>query len=330
MLINNWWESVQGERYWLETTDRDDMGSDLHTPQRDDGGNEHHSYSQILLIRAGDVVFHYDKHRRAITSYSRASGEVYDGRFVWGSHAALAREMGRGQYLRDGWHMQLDGPTQLVSPLSLAAIRERETEIRDVRLALIESVSGSIYFPFEVSDKRPPRPTQFYLTKFPSALIGVFPELGVVIRPRDSLVAAQNPRGRRRSTRQPNIELRQAVEVAAQTAVEELYREQGYSVEDVSHLNRGWDVEATQGLLTLRVEVKGRSGETVDAELTPNEYRRMAANDPTFRLCVVTDALDPTALRVHEFAWVPASAAWVTSDGERLIVDVVESARVHA
>jgi hypothetical protein len=60
MRLNRWWEDRPAERFWLETTDRPDIGIDLKAPQRDEGGHEHHSYALINEVRHGDVVFHYE------------------------------------------------------------------------------------------------------------------------------------------------------------------------------------------------------------------------------------------------------------------------------
>ena len=329
MAINRWWEGNPSEIYWLETTDRDDVGVDLHTPQLDDRGREHHSYSQILEIRAGDVVFHYDKNQSAITSWSRASGEVFDRQIMWGSHGAITRRRGRGAYLRQGWAAELDGPHALADPVSLETLRAQEAQVLAVRSRVEEGANGSVYFPFALSDLRPLRPTQFYLTKFPAGLIDVFPGLREAGGPVGLGIDPRPPRRRAsRSPRQPNLEMRQAVERAAQDAVEAMYRSRGYQVEDVAHLNLGWDVEASKEDEGLRVEVKGRSGTVITAELTPNEFRRMRERDPWFRVCIVTEALEPNSRLIHEFLFDAQRDAWVSPDGRELKVEVIEAARV--
>ena len=75
MAINRWWDADAFEIYWLETTERDDIGVDLHAPQLNDQGAEHHRYSQINEIRPGDVVLHYHKGSSAIIGWSRVRGE---------------------------------------------------------------------------------------------------------------------------------------------------------------------------------------------------------------------------------------------------------------
>ncbi len=228
-------------------------GVDLHAPQLDDRGVEHHGYSQILEIQPGDIVFHYDKNKSAITGWSRASGEVFDSPILWGSHGATTKQRRRGTYLRPGWSLALDGPQLLSTAISLEMIRAREIQIHAVRSRIEQSIEGSVYFPFELSNLRSPRPTQFYLTKFPAGLVEVFPQL---TEARASGLVRPSRIPRRRSPRQPNVELKQAVEREAQRAVEDMYKARGYQVEDVSHLNLGWDIEASRIDEGLRVEVK--------------------------------------------------------------------------
>ena len=60
MQLNRWWAGRPAEIYWLETTDRADLGVDLRAPQRDDGGAENWSYALLTEVEDGDVVFHYE------------------------------------------------------------------------------------------------------------------------------------------------------------------------------------------------------------------------------------------------------------------------------
>ncbi len=39
MAINKWWEDDDRQRYWMEITDRDNLGVDLHAPKTDQSGN---------------------------------------------------------------------------------------------------------------------------------------------------------------------------------------------------------------------------------------------------------------------------------------------------
>ena len=61
MEIHRWWTSDSTECYWLEITDRPDLGANLHAPKRAKGGRETWGYSLILEARPGDIVFHWHK-----------------------------------------------------------------------------------------------------------------------------------------------------------------------------------------------------------------------------------------------------------------------------
>ena len=45
-----------GERYWMEITDRADLGADLHAPLVDENGKKNASYSLIREAEDGDIA----------------------------------------------------------------------------------------------------------------------------------------------------------------------------------------------------------------------------------------------------------------------------------
>ena len=148
--------------------------------------------------------------------------------------------------------------------------------------------------------------------------MSLFAELSEVtssVSPVGDMGANPSRRGRG-AGRQPDLELRQKVEREAQRAVEEWYRGRGYAVQYLAHLNLGWDVHAHLADVELRIEVEGRSGPIISAELTPNEYRRVREQDLTYRICIVTDALDPGERKIHHFQLAPDD-------------EVIEGARVY-
>jgi hypothetical protein len=57
--LNRWWRDDPAETFWLEITDRPNLGDDLNAPQRRDDGREFWGYSLINEIANGDIVFHY-------------------------------------------------------------------------------------------------------------------------------------------------------------------------------------------------------------------------------------------------------------------------------
>jgi hypothetical protein len=126
--------------------------------------------------------------------------------------------------------------------------------------------------------------------------------------------------------RQIDLPKRLRIERAAVDAVVELFAGQGYAINSVETDNVGWDLDARRGTEILRIEVKGRSGGEPAAELTRNEYSMMKKLDPTYRLCVVTSALD--APLVHIFAWDTRKESWTDGKGRDLCVTEVIGARV--
>ncbi|HET6530695.1 MAG TPA: hypothetical protein VFH03_08800 [Actinoplanes sp.] len=118
--VNAWWSGDPRQRFWLEITDRPDIGVDLHCPQRDAAGNRNPGYSLIWWVRTGDIVFHYSLNERAIVAWSRASGGVTEAPTVWLSHRGATRRRLQVARAQPGWWLDLEGPFPLDQPLTLA------------------------------------------------------------------------------------------------------------------------------------------------------------------------------------------------------------------
>jgi hypothetical protein len=179
--INDWWSDDPQQRFWLEITDRPDIGIDLHCPQRDATGNRTPGYSLIWCVQVDDIVFHYDKNEHAITGWSRVAGQVTEAPTVWLSHHAATRRrllQGRAQ---PGWWLDLDGPFPLDPPLTLTQIRANASQLRAVLDALRSEHAGSLYFPFSFYGGTEPRPQQPYLNKLPAEFVALFPTLAAAI-----------------------------------------------------------------------------------------------------------------------------------------------------
>ena len=175
--LNIWWREDPSETYWLEITDRPDIGVDLHAPQRDASGNSTPGYSLMWWVATDDVVFHYDRNQRAITAWSRAVGAVVEAPVVWLSHrGATRRRIGAAQ-AQPGWWLDLDGPYPLERSLTLADLRARAAVIRPVLDQLRARHTGALYFPFSFYGGSELRPMQPYLNKVPAALVQGLPEL---------------------------------------------------------------------------------------------------------------------------------------------------------
>jgi hypothetical protein len=194
--INAWWEGDERERFWLEITDRPDIGVDLHAPQRDAGRRRTSGYSLLWWVERGDVVFHYDLNARAISTWSYAVGKVSEAPVVWLSHRSATRRRLVNPRAQPGWWLDLDGPYPLPTPLTLARLREQSDIVRAVRDELGRRHRRPLYFPFFFYRDRDLRPMQPYLNKLPAALVAAVPELAAataVPRPVTAAAAAATP-----------------------------------------------------------------------------------------------------------------------------------------
>lgn len=127
--------------------------------------------------------------------------------------------------------------------------------------------------------------------------------------------------------RQVDPLLRQMIEKAAIEKVTSYYAGLGYQVQSVEKDNAGWDLEAKHAIQKdkLRLEVKGLSGSDLCFELTPNEYAKMKENRSTYRLCIVTQALNNPELSV--FTYSGESEKWTDANNRILHIDEAISAR---
>ena len=175
--INQWWAGDPRQRFWLETTDRADIGVDLHCPQRDAQNQGTPGFSLIWCVQVGEVVFHYDLNIRAITAWSRAAGHVTEAPTIWLSHRGATRRRLQQERPQPGWWLDLDGPFPVDPPLTLSHMRESATNIRTVRDELRSAHRGSLYFPFSFYGGMELRPQQPYLNKLPAEFVELFPAL---------------------------------------------------------------------------------------------------------------------------------------------------------
>lgn len=192
--VNAWWSGESRQRFWLEITDRPDIGVDLHCPQRDATGHRNPGYSLICWIDVDDVVFHYSSTERAIIAWSRAVGTVTEAPTIWLSHRAATRRRLQVPHPQPGWWLDLDGPFLLDERVSLDQLRDRSDDIRAVLDTLKVTQPGSLYFPFFFWGGTELRPMQPYLNKMPAELIDLFPRLAAaaVVAP---LPSRQSPAG---------------------------------------------------------------------------------------------------------------------------------------
>src|SRR4051812_41575802 len=120
MAINDWWTGDARQRYWLEITDRDDLGLDLHAPQLDGGGRANWSYDLVRYVEPGDVVLHWHKNRLgrpAMVGFSEAVGAVDASTIVWQAHGTYGRSRGPSRRAVPSWLRPLRSYTALEQPV---------------------------------------------------------------------------------------------------------------------------------------------------------------------------------------------------------------------
>ncbi|HET6230252.1 MAG TPA: hypothetical protein VFE05_09300 [Longimicrobiaceae bacterium] len=163
--------------FWLEVTDRKDLGADLHAPQTNETGKPFWSYSLINALSSGDTVFHYHKPRSAIVGVSRVDGNVREEEVQWAARGTSARNAKITPHMRPGWVRGLREFTQLDTLVTLADVRREAAALQELTARLKAEQKGAIFFPFALSHKRPPRPSQGYLFKVPDEFVRLFPSL---------------------------------------------------------------------------------------------------------------------------------------------------------
>ncbi len=111
-----------------------------------------------------------------------------------------------------------------------------------------------------------------------------------------------SPSSNQKNRTKPNQERKVQVEKNAIQVCWTYFESLGYELKSVETDNVGWDLEATAGKLSLRIEVKGLSGTAFSVGLTPNEYGAFSANKEDYRLAVVTDALNSPKLSICRYS----------------------------
>ena len=175
--VYRWWHLRAEERYWLEVTDRPDIGVNLKAPKTNEKGKDFWSYSLLQEVKPGDVIFHYDKNSQAITARSVATGKTWSDIITWAARGTYARAAGIEPHLRDGLYLGLESYSPLENPVTLDEIRKLTTLIDEHFLKIQTRPGARLYYPFERGNKRETRTMQGYLFKLPAFFLELFPSL---------------------------------------------------------------------------------------------------------------------------------------------------------
>jgi hypothetical protein len=119
-----------------------------------------------------------------------------------------------------------------------------------------------------------------------------------------------------------DAEARKQVELAAVKFVTEKYKRFGYQVTSREKENIGWDLDAAKEHVSLKLEVKGLAQSQISVRISNNEYKSMMNNKDSYRLCVVTNAIQQPVLTV--FIWDSILRAWVSDKDQSLVLSIEE------
>lgn len=314
--MNIWWDDDPAQRYWMEITDRHDIGAALLAPKIPERTTP--GYDLVSFIQPGDRVLHWSitASRRAFIGWSDVAAHVQTiPEYTWTPKNGEERTT-------EGWVGPLSGYTAFTEPLPLDLVRDRMDAILALRVTLEDQHQGTVYFPFYLYGGRELRTQQSYFVKFPIELFDLLPELTAVQRrtplyaPEPDEVTEDRVTGSGRRSREaangrvPRVQdpiLRKALE---EHAVAEAIAHYGrvHDVTEFEILGKPYDIALTMGGKERHVEVKGSSLLLDTVELTINEVTHAADNQPTD--LVVVDRID----------WVRKADGSVSTSGGRLRV----------
>lgn len=292
MAIHNWWEGDPAEHYWMEITNRSDLGVDLKAPQTDPGGRESWSYTLVTYVRPGDRVLHWHASlvgEPAIVGWSEAAGPLGEVTLTWQARGTRGRARG-GPNTGPAWRLPLRNYVELDQPITRSMLNEKRSMILSTLSELGETVGRPIYAPFQDYGHRELRAQQAYLVKFPAALVDLLFEKSTVT----AETASPGPSARRGTGShsqgfQSDAAVRTALESRAVEVAIEHYRRSGAA--EISVLGRPFDLLVVIGGRERHVEVKGSVGVDVQAiQLTQGEVDHARRWSPTDLF--VVDSID--------------------------------------
>lgn len=292
--INNiWWN--KSEVFWVEVTDRDDIGENIWAPKFDTSGKKRiPSYSLVAMVKPGDIIFHYSRPRRQYIGHSVAKGYFYDDYEMWGSQGS--DESRKNPFLREVFKVDLSNFSIFEQPIELDEVRKKTNEIFREIEKLKEEASGAIYAPFVYKNDQL-EPPQGYLWKMPrniAEMIGLIDKdenisSGVEkkFRPKTNI--------KRKSKRKTNAKKNKAIELRGMEFASNYFKSQGWEVEDTSSTTV--DLTCIKDGIELLVEVKGTQKERNKAKitLTKNEVNLHKQEESNALVIVSEISVDETS-----------------------------------
>ena len=301
--MNEWWSSQSNQRYWVEITDRADLGKNIIAPQRAQAGKSTPGYELLNYVHEGDIVFHWWRkpskpEDRGFYGYSEVVGAMQEGTIPWKSRGRYAENEKVGPKPAKYWN--LANFTEFQHPILVGDLNERRNEIFDLIESLEKLHGKPIYFPFCKREGKVAA-NQTYFAKLPLELLAIleiddFDEIPII----STLSAVGKVSGKKRIesrsafVRQMDPEKRSAVEKYAESEVSKYLQDLGYSIEK---FGKPFDFLATKGTEKVKVEVKGKQDFAVTVEVTTNEVEVAKNLDGTHRtLLAVVDGIELTQM----------------------------------
>jgi hypothetical protein len=296
-----WWSAIQAEKYWCEITDREKPGEDLLCPQTQDSGKPFWSYSLILQIRPGDIVFHYYTPKKAFVGASVAAGVALPDQMLWTAHGTVSRRKVISPKLRPAWRLPIRDFVTAEKPVTLAEAQKDQDWVRRW-MAEKKAMAEVVASPFQAYPNKL-RACQGYLTKMPLAFINRWIKLKQLVEQlsgssyveqlaselngEEAVLAAvvDDVTQNRRQGFHVSPKARRAIEeYAVQRAIHH-YETRGYAVE--VH-GKPYDLRCSNGDSVIHVEVKGTTTTGEEVLLTPNEVTFADQHPTSMALFIVS------------------------------------------
>jgi hypothetical protein len=186
------WERNRASRaIFLEITDREELGQDLHAPQFAERGRDR--YRLISETRVDDTVLHYHRPSDGIVGISRVIGPRREEKILWAAKGTSARSHHITPYLRPAWLVPLGGYTPLDPPTLQEEIISKRSQVFELRDRLEAQYGPGLHYPYYRYGNSQLRTLQAYMAVFPRKLLDLFPDLRTQVRAFEELRDAELP-----------------------------------------------------------------------------------------------------------------------------------------
>lgn len=168
-MKERWWSTDPNERYWMESTDRDDPGGDLWNWAEGTGGGRIGPAELLDEMKVNDIVFHYWKPKHAIVGYSS----------VVSNRASHGRQDDGQRDDRPWIARKIAGLQPISPPVTLADIRAESSSIFTIMDVIRDR--GKPPYHLAIINHGEAAPPTAYISKMPrevAKLLGLLRSVG--------------------------------------------------------------------------------------------------------------------------------------------------------